>query len=149
MLSVRCDQTWGKKWSRLGSFRWERPKNDKTVTFKKKNIWSKVSYLGSTPRHTDWLTVSRNVTLTLTLTLTLTMWSDAPTLNTAASTNDSLGQITRWAMPESQYKQSTVRYVEIVMQNIYSRSGSKYWSRMLDGKCLKARKLLLKIMCYI
>jgi hypothetical protein len=27
--------------------------------------------LGSTPRHTDWLTVSRNVTLTLTLTLSI------------------------------------------------------------------------------
>jgi hypothetical protein len=33
-----------------------RPKNDKTVTLKKKNLWSKVRYLGSTPRHTDWLT---------------------------------------------------------------------------------------------
>jgi hypothetical protein len=43
-----------------------RPKNDKTVTLRK-NLWSKVLYLGSTPRHTDWLTVSRNMTLTLTL----------------------------------------------------------------------------------
>jgi hypothetical protein len=43
-----------------------RPKNDKTETFNKKNLWSKVPYLGSTPRHTDWLTVSRKVTLTLT-----------------------------------------------------------------------------------
>jgi hypothetical protein len=36
-----------------------RPKNDKTETFKNKknkNLWSKVPYLGSTPRHTDWLT---------------------------------------------------------------------------------------------
>jgi hypothetical protein len=30
--------------------------------FQKKKLWSKVPYLGSTPRHTDWLTVSRNVT---------------------------------------------------------------------------------------
>jgi hypothetical protein len=29
-------------------------------------LWSKVPYLGSTPRHTDWLTVSHKVTLTLT-----------------------------------------------------------------------------------
>jgi hypothetical protein len=42
-----------------------RPKKDKTVTLKK-NLWSKVPDLGSTPRHTDCLTVSRNVTLTLT-----------------------------------------------------------------------------------
>jgi hypothetical protein len=32
----------------------------------KKNLWSNVPDLGLTPRHTDWLTVSRNATLTLT-----------------------------------------------------------------------------------
>jgi hypothetical protein len=41
--------------------------NRQDSNFEKKNIWSKVPDLGSTPRHTDWLTVSRNVTLTLTL----------------------------------------------------------------------------------
>jgi hypothetical protein len=49
-----------------------RPKNDKTETLKK-NLWSKVPYLSSTPRHTDWLTVSRKVTLTLTLTWGITI----------------------------------------------------------------------------
>jgi hypothetical protein len=45
-----------------------RPNKRQNRNFKKKKIlWSNVPYLGSTPRHTDWLTVSRNVTLTLTL----------------------------------------------------------------------------------
>jgi hypothetical protein len=35
--------------------------------FQKKNLLSKVPYLGSTPRHTDWLTVNRNATLTLSI----------------------------------------------------------------------------------
>jgi hypothetical protein len=48
------------------------PQKDKTVTLRKNTFWSNVPDLGLTPRHTDWLTVSRNVTLTLTLTLTLT-----------------------------------------------------------------------------
>jgi hypothetical protein len=34
--------------------------------FEKKNLWSNVPDLDLTPRHSDWLTVSRNVTLTLT-----------------------------------------------------------------------------------
>jgi hypothetical protein len=43
------------------------PPNDRTVTFKKKKrSLVKSPRLGSTPRHTGWLTVSCNVTLTLT-----------------------------------------------------------------------------------
>jgi hypothetical protein len=45
------------------------PPNDRTVTFKKKKkkrSLVKSPRLGSTPRLTDWLTVSCNVTLTLT-----------------------------------------------------------------------------------
>jgi hypothetical protein len=41
------------------------PQKDKTVTLKKKSL-VKSPRLCSTPRHTDWLTVSSNVTLTLT-----------------------------------------------------------------------------------
>jgi hypothetical protein len=40
-----------------------RPKKQDS-NFEKKNLWSNVPDLGLTPRHTDWLTVSRNVTLT-------------------------------------------------------------------------------------
>jgi hypothetical protein len=36
-------------------------------TWKGSNIWSNVHKVGSTPRHTDWLTVSRQVTLTRSL----------------------------------------------------------------------------------
>jgi hypothetical protein len=35
-------------------------------SWKGSNIWSKVHKLGSTPRHTEWLTVSHKMTLTLT-----------------------------------------------------------------------------------
>jgi hypothetical protein len=41
------------------------PPKDKIETLKKKSLIKSLK-LGSTPRHTDWLTVSRNVTLTLT-----------------------------------------------------------------------------------
>jgi hypothetical protein len=43
-------------------------------SWKGRNIWSNVHKVGSTPRHTDWLTVSRKVTLTLALTDLATCW---------------------------------------------------------------------------
>jgi hypothetical protein len=55
------------KWQTRPLVREGAPPKDKTVTLKKKSL-VKCPRRGSTPRHTDWLTVGRNVTLTLTKT---------------------------------------------------------------------------------
>jgi hypothetical protein len=57
----------------------EGPHRDRTKipdqnSWKGSKIWSNVHKVGSTPRHTDWLTVSRKVTLTLSLRSHSSIW---------------------------------------------------------------------------
>jgi hypothetical protein len=63
------------------------------------------------------------------------------------STDKFLGQITRrWTMPEFEFKK-LLSVTQTPMKNTYKKTAPQSRSRMLERTCLKAMKLLLKIIC--
>jgi hypothetical protein len=106
ILPDYCKLQWQRLTNDRPDFSSERaPQKDKTVTLRgKKKSLVKSPRLGLTPRHTDWLTVSRNVTLTLRIYQISRNWENHRHERISYMKNDIKNFQKSWGIPDGKFE---------------------------------------------